>query len=121
MYRVYTTYSWLGPQAAKSHGRCTYRPPIGSALYAGLPTSARRTKARARGDWREAGGGAADTAAGRETTPPTLDAAEGEQPTRGRSNHGTEPEREWGKEICVEGPSLSGAARKMSLDAALSR
>jgi hypothetical protein len=34
MYRVYTTYSWLGPQAAKAHGRCTCcTPPIGPALY----------------------------------------------------------------------------------------
>ena len=33
---------------------------------------------------------------------------------------GTEPEREWGKEqkICAEGPSLSGAAREMSVGAA---
>jgi len=34
---------------------------------------------------------------------------------------GTEPEREWGKEqkICAEGPSLSGAAREMSVGSAL--
>ena len=53
---------------------------------------------RARGDWREKVGGAADAAAEPGTAPPSLDAAEGEPPTRGRSDLGTEPEREWGKE-----------------------
>ena len=40
--------------------------------YAGSPAGARRTEARARGDWREAGGGAADAAAAAEpgTAPP---------------------------------------------------
>ena len=46
--------------------------------YAGSPAGARRTEARARGDWREAGGGAAAAAAEPGTAPPSLDAAEGE-------------------------------------------
>jgi len=40
--------------------------------YAGSPAGARRTEARARGDWREAGGGAADAAAEPGTAPPSL-------------------------------------------------
>jgi len=60
----------------------------GRGAYAGLPAGARRTEARARGDWREAGGGAAaaddDDEPG--TAPPSLDAAEGEPPMRGRSD-----------------------------------
>jgi len=47
---------------------------------------ARRTQARARGDWRQKVGGAADAAAEPGTAPPSLDAAEGEPPTRGRSD-----------------------------------
>jgi len=40
--------------------------------YAGSTAAARRTEARARGDWREAGGGAADAAAEPGTAPPSL-------------------------------------------------
>ena len=54
--------------------------------YAGSPAGARMTEARARGDWREAGGGAADAATEPGTVPPSLDAAEGEPPTRGGSD-----------------------------------
>jgi len=74
--------------------------------YAGSPAGARRTQARARGDWREKVQGAADAAAEPGTAPPSLDAAaepgtappsldaaEGKPPTRGRSDPGTEPER----------------------------
>ena len=40
--------------------------------YAGSPAGVRRTEARAPGDWREAGGGAADAAAEPGTAPPSL-------------------------------------------------
>ena len=66
--------------------------------YAGSPAGARRTEVRARGDWREAGGGAADAAAEpgtalRRWTPPRGSRRRAEDPIPA-----TEPEREWGKE-----------------------
>ena len=40
--------------------------------YAGSPAGVRRMEARVPGDWREAGGGAADAAAEPGTAPPSL-------------------------------------------------
>ena len=77
--------------------------------YAGSPAGARRTEARARGDWREAGGGAADAAAETGTAPPSLDAVEGEPPTRGRrSALRTEPERGCEEESVCKEPAVRG-------------
>ena len=66
------------------------------------------------------GEGAAD-AAEPGTAPPSLAPPRGSRRRAEDPILGTEPEREWGKEqkICAEGPSLSGAAREMSIGAAL--
>jgi len=60
--------------------------------YSGSPAGARRTEARARGDWREAGGGAADAAAEPWTAPPSL-RARAWAPPRARVGEGAEDER----------------------------
>ena len=108
--------------AACSLGSPAEPRPGHPGQLAGLPREQQRRERRGRCVRRVAGrcaedagkGGAADAAAEPGTAPPSLDAAEGEPPTGGRSDPWTEPEREWG-----EGPSLSGAARKMSVGAAL--